>query len=224
MQACSKLAAAAVLAVLLGSTTACSGKTVKETTTVVQTVIPSATAVPTDTESSSDPNAGSSVQTDDTGTESPTPTDISTGPVVIGPGRQGATLGLADFFDPSPDWSQDSYDVASRKGIQGISATVSGCASYGAKNLQLRLGDNYKTLSFSVGQANDSKSSDQTLVVDVFTNSRQVLSQKVPFNTIQSFTVPVLSVNAVILSFHLDFNSRDCGGSLNPVIFAPKIS
>lgn len=201
----------------------CSAKTAKATQTVVQTVTQSASETPavsdTGTDVATDSESAGPAETD-----TADPSDSPSGPVVIGPGHQGATLTLVDFFAPNSDWSQDSYDVASRKGLQGISANVSGCGQGDEHDLQLRLGDNYKTLTFYVGQANDSASSDQTLVVDVFTNSRQILSRKIPFNVVQPFNVPVSSVNAVVLSFHLDYNDRDCNGSLNPVIFSPVLS
>jgi hypothetical protein len=194
------------------------------------TVTTTVTALPTDTSIAVPSASDSSGSSDGSSGASPTdssgasPTDSTTGPVVIGPGRQGSILTLADFFSPSSDWNEGSFDVAGRNGIQGIMAKIGGCASFETQDLELRLADRYKTLTFQAGQANDSLQGDQTLVVDVKANDRQVLTYKIPFNRIQSFTIPVTAVNSLVISFHLDDGTSNCRGSINAVIFQPMLA
>jgi len=88
----------------------------------------------------------------------------------------------------------------------------------------LRLGDYYKTLSFAVGQSNDSHRSDQILTVSVEANGRQIIVKNIPFNTVQPFMVPVMSVNALQINFYLNPQNSHCGGSVNAVLFKPVIS
>jgi hypothetical protein len=156
-------------------------------------------------------------------TDTASPTDTATGPVVVAPGRSGSTLTLADFFNPDDSWSEGSFDVADHKAVSGIADDISGCGDYYAKELELRLEDNYKRLDFSVGQTNGSKTSDQVLTVAVLANGRQIAVQNVPFNKIQSFSVPVTAVNSLKIDFYVQDNGN-CQGSVTALIFKPVIN
>jgi hypothetical protein len=207
-----------------GSKPSASGGAV--TVTVVQT--------PSDSPSSTFPNPGSSATDTGTPTEDSSPTDSGTstegpdpsastsGPVVIGPGRQGVPLSLADFFEPDSGWSEGSENVADRKGLQGIFSQVD--CSGNPDVLELRLEDNYKSLSFNVGQANNSRNVDQTLAVAVKANGKQVLVKNIPFNKLQNFTVPVAAVNALQIAFYLDPQNPNCGGSVVAVLYNAVLS
>src|SRR4051794_16459170 len=85
----------------------------------------------------------------------------------------GRKLTLADFFQPSSDWVEKRYDIADKSQVQGIGTTISSCNQGNAQVLELRLGNKFKQLTFSAGQANDSDASDQNLVVEVLANNQQ---------------------------------------------------
>jgi len=145
--------------------------------------------------------------------------------VVLGPNRSGSTLGLTDFFNPSTDWAEGSYDIASQKGLQGIAATISGCSADQGQSLELRLADYYKSLTFSVGQSNQSDANNQILTVSVTANGRQVQVKNIPFNTVQPFSVPVPSVNSLVITFYLNSEIENCGAaSVQAVLFKPVVS
>jgi hypothetical protein len=192
------------------------------TVTVIQT--------PSDSPSStfSDPGASATDSGSSTDSSSPTETDTSTNSAdpsntpVLGPHHQGVPLALADFFEPDNYWSEGSENVADRKGIQGIFSAIESCDN--SRQLQLRLEDNYKSLSFNVGQANNSSSVDQTLTVAVKANGKQVLVRNISFNKLQSFTVPVSSVNALQIIFYLDPQNPNCGGSVVAVLYNAVLS
>jgi hypothetical protein len=137
----------------------------------------------------------------------------------------GRPLTLADFFQPDSYWTEKRYDIADKSQVQGIGTTVSNCSQGNARPLELRLGNKFRELTFSVGQANDSDASDQKLVVEVLGNNQQVEIQSVPFNQIQDFAIPVDGVNALKILLYLDDTVRDCGhGSVNGVITGPTVN
>lgn len=140
---------------------------------------------------------------------------------MLGPGRSGSTLALADFFEPDSAWTEGSYDIADRKSLQGISATISSCSLSQALPLELRLADNYKTLTFEAGESNDSKVSDQTLTIAVQANGKQVTAKNIPFNRVQNFSIDVTSVNSLRLLFYI---GPDCGMSVNAIISKAIVS
>jgi hypothetical protein len=173
--------------------------TVTKTVPVVQT--PSATDTPSETESA-------------------LPT-VESSAAVLQPGRQGAILTLADFFNPDSEWQDGRFDVSNRRGIVAIERPISACSPEVA-DLELRLANFYKSLTFSVGQANDSQNSDKNLRIIVFTNGRKIISRTVQFNSIQKFDVPVSSVNSVIIDFSIQ-SETECSGSVNALLISPTI-
>ena len=144
----------------------------------------------------------------------------SSGAVVLGPNRGGSKLSLGDFFAPDSSWTEGSFDIADRKGVQGIVTNVRTCTAQEASALELRLADNYRQLTFSAGQSNDSKDSDRELTVAVEANDRQVSAQNIPFNKVQDFTTSVVAVNSLKILFFVN-SAKDsyCQGSVNAVIF-----
>jgi hypothetical protein len=186
--------------------------------TVTQTVTTSSSDSPSD---AIDPTASDSVDPSSDLSTDPL-SESPSGPAVLPPGREGSTLTLADFFDPGSSWTEGSYDVASRKAVQGIYSPVSYCGSSNPRELELRLGDNYKTLSFSVGQTNDSDRSDEILTVAVKANGRQIIVKNLPFNTIQVFSVPVTMVNSLQVDFYI--SGDICVGSIDALLFKPVLS
>jgi hypothetical protein len=156
-----------------------------------------------------------------TTSSTPSPTETSATQTAEGdgpqPGDEGRELTLADFFEPSTWWEEERYDIADQKDVQGIAAEVGTC--YGvAQELELRLANNFDTLEFSVAQANDSRESDQSLSVEIIANNSQVEIRSVPFNEVQTFTIPVRGVNALKINFGLDDRVENCGGSVIAVV------
>lgn len=125
-------------------------------------------------------------------------------------------MSLSNFFEPESNWTENRFDVADKSGVSGIATTISG---YGdAQMLELRLANNFDTLYFNVGQANDSKSSDKILVVRVVGNGKQLDVRKVPFNTIQEISVPAKNVNALKIELSLDKTPNQDSKSILAVV------
>lgn len=179
----------------------------------------SSTASPTESGPVEDPTLDSSNTPDPTASETgsaPADPDSSPGTSVLGPDKKGQELGLADFFSPSNSWTENRYDVATESGVSGVASDIDICGlkSYlDSGKLEMRLGNNFEKMSFKVGQANTSKASDQTLVVRVAGNNKQIDIWRIPFNEIQEFSFPVKDVNALTIQFYLDDEVQGCGGS-----------
>ncbi|THJ68002.1 hypothetical protein E8P82_04060 [Arthrobacter echini] len=184
---------------------------------VVPSTSPSSSSAPPASTSSPDSSAPSpSPSPEGEGEELPESEDQESGAPTVPTGKAGATLGLADFFEPSSDWEENRYEVAGEANVSGISAEVSGHDESQAERLELRLANNFDRLDFTVGQANDSSSSDQTMVVQVLGNNKQLDVQQVPFNAQQPISVDVSGVNAVVINFYLEDSSTY--GSVNAVL------
>jgi hypothetical protein len=139
---------------------------------------------------------------------------------------QAGFLGLADFFEPSSDWTENRFDVADKGQVQGISARIDSCSNSQAELLELRLSNKFTQLSFKVAQANSSKASDGVLTVEAFGNGRQLDVRKVPFNTVQEFAISVQGVNATQVKFHLeDPPTSSCpAGRVTAVFYDAKVN
>jgi len=132
----------------------------------------------------------------------------------------GRTLTLADFFQPDPIWNGNRFDVADRRQLQGIGTDIVACNRDQGAKLELRLANNFKTLQFNVGQANNSAMSDQRLIVEVVGNNSQIDIRRIPFNVVQKISVPVSGVNALQVYFYLDDKVQSCGsGAVSAVLF-----
>ena len=126
--------------------------------------------------------------------------------------KAGTVLGLSDFFEPPSSWVESRYEVADQADVLGISTEVTTSSEAQPEQLELRLANKFNQLDFVVGQANDSRSSSETLVVQVLGNDKQLDVQRVPFNTLQPISVTVTDVNAVKINLYLE-----PGGSLDGV-------
>jgi hypothetical protein len=145
-----------------------------------------------------------------TSTDSSSSGSEITGPTSAPPTVRPGTLGLADFFEPSSEWTESRFDVADKGQVQGISARIDSCYASNPQVLELRLSNKFTRLSFQVAQANSSKTSDGTLAVEVIGNGRQLDVRKIAFNTVQDFSVSVQGINATQIKFHLE---QPTGGS-----------
>ena len=155
-------------------------------------------------------------------TSSPQATPPTASPTVSDalnkPDTGARTLKLSDFFQPSDTWEEGWYDVAGRRVERGIAAPVSGC-SFEPEELELRLGNNFERLDFSVGQGDNSANSDVILNVEVLGNNSEIELGTVPFNEIRLFSIPVSGVNALKIRFTLDGTSFSlCSDSVIAVV------
>jgi hypothetical protein len=179
---------------------------------------PAATDTAATTTSSSEETSSSATETSADGTSATdtSAADESDGP--LEPEDEGRRLTLADFHMPTSAWDEERYDIADQKDVLGIAAEVNACGDFSPQELELRLGNNFEELTFSVAQANDSRNSDQQLSVEVLANNEQAEIRSVPFNQVQEFTIDVEGVNALKILFYLDDNVDGCGGSVIGVV------
>lgn len=112
---------------------------------------------------------------------------------------EGDELGLDDFFNPDGNWEEGRWNVADRKDEQGVSAN-----SLSSRELELRLQNQFSTLRFDAGQANDSTSSECTAKVDVVVDGELRETREFGFNVVQEFDgVDVRDSNAVRIEVSL---------------------
>jgi hypothetical protein len=175
-------------------------------------------------------DSSTTTRTEDPATTTATPTTTSTssasstsaspgGP--LGTEAEGRPLTLADFFMPDSYWEEKRFDIADQKDVLGLGVEIS-CST--TAELELRLANNFDTLDFSVGQANDSVSSEESVSVEVLANSAQVEIRSVPFNQVQSFTIPVTGVNALKISVTADRDTSSCDNYATAVITGARLS
>ena len=143
----------------------------------------SATATPTSTASataSGDPSASA-----DATTNGLTPEN-----------SRGRELRLSDFQQPnsSSNWEEKRYDVASTTNTMGVGTKLDWLHN---GEIELRLGNKFQKITFNVGQANDSESSDLIVRVAVFADGKEIETVDVPFNDAHAFDVNVANVNAL---------------------------
>jgi len=200
---------------------ACSGD--EETVSATPSASPSTT--PQDGTSDSAPSKTTTESTEPSTSQTTTSTPLTPSPGgVLESGSAGEELGLADFFQPEQYWQEDRFDIADQSDVQGIGATAQGCSEDYARTLELRLSNSFETLTFKVGQSNDSVSSDQELTVEVLANNEQAEIRQVPFNQIQQFDITVDSVNALKIRVYLNPDNQDCGGSVIGVVHDVSVS
>lgn len=128
---------------------------------------------------------------------------------VLDENASGQTLSLSDIFDVRGEWSESRFGVSDRSDIRGLGVPVS-CFGDGA-SLEMRLARRFSGLEMSVGQANDSPSSGQVLVVEVEANGEQLDVRRVPFDQVQPIDLDIAGVNALRIVLTLDRGG--CGSS-----------
>ncbi len=208
---------AGVAAACVVATAACSGGgSFTATPTTEASATPTTSTAATTTASSTAAGTTSAAPTTTASTTSATETS-SGGPLETD--DAGRRLTLRDFFEPGPYWEEERYDVAGQQDVQGIATEVSSCYGFQREDaLELRLGNNFETLDLSVVQADDSRSSDQQLTVQVLANNAQVEIRSVPFNEVLTLSIPVTGVNALRIELALDEDDPECGGAVTAVM------
>jgi len=167
-----------------------SGQTATPTQTVTVTV-PATTSSTTGVGALTDPTSLTSIV-------APDPTASVSGP-------RAGTLTLSQFFQPETNWNETAFGVADRQNVLGIGSRL-GC--YDTRVLELRLSNAFKEIDFEVGQANNSASSEGTLIVEINANGDRREAKRIPFNKIQPFQVNVENVNALRIVFTLESNKQ----------------
>lgn len=169
------------------------------------------TASPPPAEASAPPTEASASPTEASPSPSEAPTDPSAQPGTILP-PSDQTLGLSDFFQPDRSWEEGRWNVADRRDQRGISATF----SYGTKDLELRLQNEFNTLQFSAGQTNDSTSSTCTTSIDITVDGELRETREFGFNTLQTFEdVDVRDGNAVVI----DADPQRCSDGVRILLY-----
>lgn len=170
----------------------------------------SASPAPADGNSaSSEAPSGSSASDEPSAGSDPSDSDAP----ILGEDRKGEALTLSDFFSPGEGWDENRYDVADQQDITGIAGELDSCGAGdypGPAELEMRLANNFESLSFTAGQANGSESSDQVLVVRVEGNGGQLDIKRIPFNETATFDVGVEDVNSLVVQTYLDDEVEDC--------------
>ena len=69
--------------------------------------------------------------------------------------------------------------------------------------IELRLANKFQKVTFNAGQANDSKSSDLTVKVQIFADGKEIETVDVPFNDAHAFEVKAANVNALKITLTL---------------------
>ena len=115
----------------------------------------------------------------------------------------GRTLGLSDIFATTGTWKEERYDISDTSNVFGMATVLSGCGAQ-PYELELRLAHRFTNLKMKVGQANNSQTSDNSVVVDVVKNGTKIDSQSVPFDVVQPFDEDITDANSLKLQFHLD--------------------
>lgn len=164
-------------------------------------------------------------------TSDPPPIDegpTSVGPTPSEPPPPNTDLTTADAFKLDGNWTDDRYNIATRKQQKGMGVEVRTCSPDGgyAPSMEVRLENGFTGLAFEAGQANTSESSDQVLKVEVIGDGKQLEIRQIAFNRVQQFKeVNVSGVNALSFVLYLDDSVEDCGsGTVLAVLSGMKLT
>ena len=109
---------------------------------------------------------------------------------------KGRELRLSDFQEPpvTSGWQEKRYDVASITNTMGIGTKLDW---QNDDEIELRLANKFQKVTFTAGQANDSRSSDLIVRVAIFADGKEIETVDVPFNDAHAFEVKAANVNAL---------------------------
>lgn len=186
--------------------------------------------------------AGStSITTSDVATSTSTTTTTTTSPTTtIAKGSSGSTSGVSsadnvtplpsgkkltagDFSDKQGEWKDGNYNVADQSGITGFGVDLRSCTVpkgvgfakgtyYDPAVLRFNLNRKYTKLKFKVGQQNESKGIDQTVLIRSTDNEKQFGDiTRVKFDEIGEVEIDVQKKTVVFLQFYLDEGVKGCG-------------
>ena len=113
---------------------------------------------------------------------------------------KGRELRLSDFQEPpvTSGWQEKRHDVASITNTMGIGTKLDW---QNDDEIELRLANKFQKVTFTAGQANDSRSSDLIVRVAIFADGKEIETVDVPFNDAHAFEVKAANVNALKITF-----------------------
>lgn len=137
-------------------------------------------------------------------------------------GDRELTLSDAARTDPEGDWRTDRFNIAEESDIRGNAVDLY-CYSEPTE-LEFRLENKFTELTFAVGQANSSDSSDNEIKLEVLGDGDQIDVKNIAFNKVESFTIDVTGVNALRLGTAIDDEDSECFGDTTAVLFDMRLS
>ena len=113
---------------------------------------------------------------------------------------KGRELRLSEFQEPpvTSGWQEKRHDVASITNTMGIGTKLDW---QNDDEIELRLANKFQKVTFTAGQANDSRSSDLIVRVAIFADGKEIETVDVPFNGAHAFEVKATNVNALKITF-----------------------
>ena len=127
-------------------------------------------------------------------------------PPVLTKDASDRDLTTSDFFKKPEGWQDGRFSAAGKQDLPAVSGIVDDCqleVDEYTPAVELRLANNFSTISMVVAQGDDSEQSDAVLNVRAEGNGTYKDTAHVAFNTTKSFSVPVNGVNAFKLQFWL---------------------
>lgn len=206
--------AGVAFAALIFGTAGCGGTTgpgPAEGTTAVPATTPSEeppTAGPTP--SSPPPQRPPGTNSEPPPGETPEPTSEA---VTAGP------VSLSAVFRKTEGWEEDRFGIADRDDVRGWGVELN-CYSADPAELELRLTHRFTRMTMQIGQGNDSLSSDQVVVVEIYKGAEQAEIRRITFDTLTPFDISAERVNAMTIQLYLDREAENCraGGSVIAVV------
>lgn len=228
------LALAATLAISGCGTDSADQPTAETASTAVTAAAPDpAPESPSTTpDTSTPPSPTPSAAPDPQGDSTTPPPSSDAGPT----GNPGSTGGAApslptdreltidDIFKISPEAREGTFDVATTENQKGIGITIFPYSS-SEEEVELRLGNRYEELTFTIGQDNNSETSDMVLKVEIEKNGTSDDFENIPFNQTTPITVDVRDVNAlkIILTSEPREGKRSSDGKITAVLYSMKV-
>ena len=160
---------------------------------------PSSAPTPTPSASAS-ATAGATDMESATASEDPSASAEATTNGLTPENSKGRELRLSDFQEPpvTSGWQEKRYDVASITNTMGIGTKLDW---QNDDEIELRLANKFQKVTFTAGQANDSRSSDLIVRVAIFADGKEIETVDVPFNDAHAFEVKAANVNALKITF-----------------------
>jgi len=147
-------------------------------------------------------------------------------PPVLGKDVSGRLLTTADFFAVPEGWVDGRFNVAGKTALTGVSGELEGCkdeADDETSTVELRLANNFSVLTMTVGQDDDSVSSDSVVTVRATGNGTYREEVKVPFNSTVPFKVDVRGVNALKIQAYKGGTKCDYNKSVHVVMMGMRV-
>ena len=133
-------------------------------------------------------------------TSEPISEDVTSGPVPF-----------EAVFRTTGTWDVDRFGIADRDDVRGWGVELF-CHGQAAE-LELRMTHRFTKMTMQIGQSNDSPSSDQVVVVEIYKGTEQAEIRRIPFDTLTPFDISAEGVNAMTIQLYLDTEGENCSSS-----------